>query len=217
MFKAFASHVVTKDETKALKKRLEDLNMYNVFVGVPDESNREEGNITNAQLLFILEHGVRDKTMRDDMKHNLDSGMKYSRAYEMYIHEHGSPLWQIPPRPVLIPAVESVKDRIAKYFQSAIKAAIEGKDPFPFLLNASESGQKAAFRWFTNPNNGWAPNAPSTIKMKQKKNSREVVRPMIDTGALRRSILGIVYKGETEIGRTAPIEDKANSKGGQTS
>lgn len=188
MFKAFAKHVKSNDKTREIKKRLDELSKLDVFVGIPQGEVRPDADITEAQLLYIQEHGVRKKEMRDDMQADLDQGVPYSRAHQLYIHEHGSPLWQIPPRPVLEPAIASVKPQIAKWFQKATQAALEGRDPRPYLEAAGKTGRDAAYNWFVNPNNNWPPNAPSTIRQKGSD------MPLIDTGEMRESIVWVVMK-----------------------
>jgi hypothetical protein len=54
------------------------------------------------------------------------------------------------------------------------------------MLRAALQGQNVCRAWFTDGRNGWAPNKPATIARKGSD------RPLIDTGALRASIVGIV-------------------------
>lgn len=188
MFKAVANVTTGLDNTNKIKQLLNDLAHKQVYVGIPDDGNndRPDSGITNAELLYIHTHGVRAKDMRDEMKPSIESGTLYSKAYQMYIHEHGSPLWQSPPRPVLEPAIENSKEIIAKQLKKVLGAALDGKDPAPELERAGMLGQTIVQEWFTNPSNGWVPNAPSTIA---KKGSD---MPLIDTGELRKSITYVV-------------------------
>ena len=169
--------------TKLVRKR--------VLVGVPAErSTRPEvgEKINNAELLYILSHGVRKKSMRDEMQQNIDSGMKYSAAHSLYIQSHGSPLWQIPPRPVLEPAIEESKTPIAKQLKLSMKAAIDGntQETENRLHMAGMVAENAAKAWFENPANKWPPNSPKTIA---KKGSDS---PMIDTGEMRKAITHVI-------------------------
>lgn len=188
MFQVFAKHTQKTAISPVAKRYLRELSQIDVFVGIPAAQNRLRGKITQAQLLFILEHGVRKREMRDAMKENLGKGMPYSQAYQLYLHEHGSPLWRIPPRPVLIPAIKSVRPKITRYFRQAVQDALHGIDPMPVIESAGKLAQEAAYDWFTNPANGWAPNAPSTIREKGSD------QPMIDTGEMRRSIRYVVRR-----------------------
>jgi hypothetical protein len=201
MFNAFAKVTQGIDRTAEIKKLLDGLAKQQVYVGVPEGSDNDRsaaaGNvenssgITNAQLLYIQTHGVREKEMRDEMNPKVESGeMPYSKAFNMYIHTHGSPLWQIPPRPVIEPAIEKNKDVIAKQLRKVADAALDGQDPTPELQKAGMLGQNIAREWFTNPDNGWPANAESTVDAKGSD------RPLIDTGELRRAIVYVVKDGK---------------------
>ncbi|SFU71067.1 hypothetical protein [Alicyclobacillus macrosporangiidus] len=186
MLKAMVKVSLRLDKTSSLAKALHTLAKTDVLVGIPQGSDREDGPITNAQLLYIHEHGVRSQTMREAMQPDLDRGVPYSKAYDLFIHEHGSPLWKIPPRPVLEPSIATVKPKIAEWFKKATDAALNGDDPGPYLDAAGKTARDAAFNWFTDPRNGWPPNAPSTIKAKGSD------RPLIDTGEMRKAITWVV-------------------------
>lgn len=172
-----------------LISRIEKLRKRKLMVGIPEKNNvRDEEGINNAQLLYILSHGVRRKRMREEMQPKLDAGMKYSAAYQLYIMSHGSPLWQIPPRPVLEPALEAHADAIGKLFAAVIKAACKGDEKA--MKRAMDvcgiAAQNYCRDWFTDPRNGWPPNSPITIARKKS------ARPMIDTGTMRKAITYVV-------------------------
>lgn len=140
-----------------IKKDLERVKQLEVLIGIPaDKSQRKKDDINNAGLLYIL--------------------------------THGSPLRKIPPTPILEPAIEYDKDKWLPEMKAASQAIIEVRpaDAERFLGRAGIAATNAAKRWFTNPQNGWPPNAPSTIARKgsDKRN--------IDTGQLRRSITYVV-------------------------
>ncbi|GLG01828.1 hypothetical protein Alches_18690 [Alicyclobacillus hesperidum subsp. aegles] len=209
MIKAMAKVTVKKDLTAEIKKSLQALAHSDVYVGIPEGDIGDHPNITNAQLLYIQTHGVRTKEMREEMNDymgitadgmpimrdfnrfldNLDS-MPYSQAYDLFIHEHGSALWKIPPRPVLEPAIDHSKDVIADQLRQATLAALNGGDVQSQLRKAGEIGMQAARDWFVNPLNEWPANAPSTVKQKGSD------RPLIDTGNLRQSITYVVVTDE---------------------
>lgn len=165
-----------------------------VLVGIPAENApREHGTtdkINNAELLWIQSHGVRQAEMRAEMQPHLDSGMAYSKAHELYIQSHGSPLWHIPPRPVLEPSVEANKERIGKQMGLAATAGLSGDQvkQKAYLEKAGIVAENAARRWFENPENGWPPNAPATIAAKGSD------KPLIDTGEMRKAITHIVVE-----------------------
>lgn len=191
MFGVFAKVTTVADHTGDLKKILDGLADAKVYVGIPEGGGRAEG-ITNAELLYIQSHGVRDRSMREEMNPAIESGeLKYSQAYELYIQSHGSPLWHIPPRPVLEPSIDRNREQIAKQLQQAATAALEGNDPMPELHKAGMIGQNIARGWFTNPDNGWPENAPSTVEEKGSD------RPLIDTGEMRKAITYVVESGKS--------------------
>jgi hypothetical protein len=211
MFNLLAAVTETMDNTDKIKQLIDDIAKKQVFVGIPEADNtinHSEGHsgIKNAELLYILSHGVRSTEMIDEMditmgidEHGMpytadynkfldqmSNGKPYSAAYQMYIQAHGSALWKTPPRPVLEPSIEHNKDAISQQLGKVAKVALSGNDPNSELQKAGMMAQNFARDWFTNPANLWPPNAESTIK---KKGSD---RPMIDQGELRRAITYVV-------------------------
>jgi hypothetical protein len=168
----------------AILKRIAGLGELAAYVGVPaDESGRSgalnklAGNAT----------GKRAKKLRDLA---LKSAGSINNAELLFIHTNGSPLRKIPARPVLQPAIEADGNRqaIAAELESSIKASIAGNRELAVkrMRRVALTGQNAARKWFSDPRNSWAPNAPSTIKAKGSD------RPLIDTGALRNAIVGVI-------------------------
>ncbi len=117
-------------------------------------------------------------------------GEPVNNAELMCIHTHGSPLRNIPARPVIEPAIEAEgnKEHIAGEFKEVIKSILDvnPEEARKHLERAGQLGESAARDWFEDPRNGWAPNAPATIARKGSD------RPLIDTDALRKSITHIV-------------------------
>lgn len=180
------------DKTDEFLKAMRSLDELEVLVGIPEKTAaRGSNSITNAQLAYIQTHGVRKKVMRFEMQGKMDMGTPYSRAFEMYLAAHGSPLWHIPPRPIIEPAIESVQAQIAQKFKLVAQLALDGKKAASNaeLKALGMFAQNVVKDWFTDPANGWTPNAPETIKKKKSD------RPLIDTGQLRRSITHIIRKG----------------------
>lgn len=158
-----------------LTRAIREIRNSEVFVGIPAENSLREGEeMNNASLLFI--------------------------------HTHGSPLHNIPARPVIEPAVDSVRKLVAGELAQAATLLID-RNPIAataHLKRAGQIGSNAAKRWFTNPANGWPPNAPSTIRGKGSD------KPLIDTGQLRRSITYSVTQGTVEVPpAAAPVEVSA--------
>ncbi len=173
-----------------VQKQIAALAKKEVLVGIPEENStrKSSGEINNAELLYVHTHGVRKKEMREEMQGNLDGGMKYSRAHALYLQEHGSPLWQVPPRPVLEPAIEDKKELIGRQLGKVSAAALDGDvaRTEAELNKAGMLAEVAAKGWFENPKNGWTENSEKTKKAK----GSEV--PLIDTGEMRKSITYVV-------------------------
>ncbi|GED71178.1 hypothetical protein BRE01_48800 [Brevibacillus reuszeri] len=190
MFNLFGQVTTGIDKTNEIKKIIDDLANRQVYVGIPEGESSQRGQgdpISNAELLYAHTHGIRQKAMRDEMNPRVESGeMTYSKAYELWIQTHGSPLWRSPPRPVLEPAIEHNKEAIAKQLGKVSEVALDGGDPEPELHRAGLMGQNFARGWFTDPQNNWAPNSPIT---EERKGSD---RPLIDKGELRKAITYVV-------------------------
>lgn len=206
MIKAKATIAQTQNKLPVIQQAMATLSRTDVLVGIPEGDTGAHPDITNAQLLYVLTHGVRSAAMREEMDDmmqrgpgdvpysidynrfltNLEGGMPYNAAYALYIHEHGSPLWRIPPRPVLEPALNNSKEVIAAQLKKTASVALAGADPAQELQKTGMLGQTIAREWFTNPLNRWPANAPSTIKAKGSD------RPNIDTGNLRNAITYVV-------------------------
>lgn len=174
--------------SKAILEGLKGLTGSHVFVGIPEKNAPRKGeDITNAALAFIHTHGVRSWKTQTAMNLAMKgSKLSYSQALALYIHTFGSPLFQIPPRPIVEPAIEDKQNQqmIERELRLASKAALEGKlaEMKTHLRKAGMIAQNVVRAWFTNPKNHWAPNAPSTIKRKGSS------RPLIDKDELRKSI-----------------------------
>lgn len=190
MLNGFTNVTVTKDLTDDIIKSLNDLSNKTVCIGIPDSTEHEKSELSNAQILYLNTNGVRDTEMINAMQHNLDNGMAYSKAHELYIHEHGSALYRIPPRPVLEPSIEANKEQIAELMKEAVDTAMEGNNISPSLERVGMQGQNIAREWFTNPDNNWPANAESTIKAKGSEN------PLINTTEMRKSISYVIKDGD---------------------
>lgn len=113
-----------------------------------------------------------------------------TNAELLYIHTNGSPANNIPPRPIVEPAIQDSKEEIGTLLKEAILKALEGDTggAIAGMEKAGIQGENAVKGWFTNPKNGWAENAESTKKRKGSS------KPLIDTGQLRKSITHVVKK-----------------------
>ena len=182
-----ASHKSFGGGAKALMDRMRQLSSQKVCVGVPaEDAERKDSDVNNADLVYIHTHGVRPPNVRAEMQTNINKGVKYSAAMQMYIREHGSFAYQVPPRPIIEPAIENSKESIGELLGNAAKQTAEGKNVQKALEAVGLEAQEDVKDWFTDSKNGWAPNAESTIK-KKKSN-----KPLIDTGALQGSITFVI-------------------------
>jgi hypothetical protein len=197
--------VSINDNSDKLIKALEGFKNLQVYVGVPEENSSREikksEGINNAELAFILTNGVRQLPMRKEMESDVEKH-GYHAAYDMYLQSHGSPLWQIPPRPIIQPAIEDDKEEISELLKKAMQAFLDGdyNKGMEYLNKAGLEGQAASQDWFTNPKNGWPPNAKSTIEgwdspWGQHFDGKGSNRPNIDTGELRKAITYVVKEG----------------------
>lgn len=185
MFKATVKVIKKVDKMADLTAALDALMDTDVLVGIPEEkSSRKGGEITNAELGYILSTGVRASDMRHEMAQGMQSGQTYKQAYDAYIFSHGDPLWHIPPRPFLEPAIEANLDKLIAQQQRILVATLDNRkeEARAHMERLGLMAQNYAKGWFVNSQNLWDPNAPATIAAKGSD------RPNIDTGALRNSI-----------------------------
>jgi hypothetical protein len=137
------------DRSGTLKKLLDGISRMEVYVGIPEEkADREGGGPSNAQLAFIHTHGARAASMRREMAGEMDKGQSYSAAHQLYVSAHGSPLYRVPPRPIIEPAIEAEgnKEPIAEELGAAAKAVLDRKpaEAKRHLTKAGMLGQNAA-------------------------------------------------------------------------
>lgn len=123
-----------------------------------------------------------------------------TNAELLFIHTNGSPINNVPARPVIEPALKDDSERLSKILGKSAVSALNGNfaDAEKYLKIAGMRGQNVSRGWFTNPKNNWPPNSPSVMRAKIKKGSTNP-RPLIDTGELRKSITYIVkVKGDVK-------------------
>ena len=113
---------------------------------------------------------------------------RINNATLLAILEHGSPVKNIPPRPLLKPVIDKHRNEIERVFLRIYNALINNNlDVADFEMEKLSQRVEMWGKKYFVEENGWAPNAESTIKRKKSD------RPLIDTGNLRGSIRGI-YK-----------------------
>lgn len=142
---------------------------------------------------YVLEIGVfsDDDPRKGPSKTYLQIGV--TNAELMFIHENGSPLRNLPARPVLQMTIDYANENLVyKTVQKGIKAMIENDlkpEAFENELNKLALRLENYARKIIYSNDGrLAPNAPSTIKAKGDNH------PLFDTGQLARSITCRVIK-----------------------
>lgn len=187
-------NVTSRDHMASLLESLKKIKDMSVLVGVPEENSDRPGgdDVSNPELVYIHTHGARAVSMISEMKANINEG--YSKAYGMYIMSHGSPLWRIPPRPIIEPAIEAEdhKEAISEELGKAARSIMDIKpdEARNHLGLAGQLGEDYARDWFEDPRNNWPPNAQGTIEAKGSD------RPLIDTAEMRKSITHVLRQAE---------------------
>lgn len=144
------------------------------------------GKVAKA-MNFMMENevyvGISDETT------TREKGEPVTNAELLFIHTNGSPVNNIPARPVLEPAIKDDKERLSKMMESAFLTAEKGdtEGALRKLKLAGMRAQNVCRAWFVNPKNGWPPNSPGVAARKRAKGSTNP-KPLIDTGELRKSI-----------------------------
>ena len=121
-----------------------------------------------------------------------ENGM--TNAGLLYLHEQGVPSHNIPPRPVLKPAIarEDVKGKIETLMRDAAESAlVDGNvdNAKVCFEKAGMVGRDACKKYITEGTH-LTPNAPSTIERKMEKgnNKKGAPVPLVDTASMLNSI-----------------------------
>jgi hypothetical protein len=159
-----------------IKRDVDRLRKSEVLVGIPASRTLRKGEpITNSALMFIL--------------------------------SKGSPIRNIPARPTIEPSIEENKIPISAQLAQGAEALLQNNPVAAekAMMRAGMLAVNAAKRKFGSSE--LAPNAPSTQRRKgaKLKPPQMVNNPLIDTGALRRSLVAVVRV----IGKT-PVESPAS-------
>lgn len=129
----------------------------------------------------------------------------------LYIHTKGSPLHNLPARPVVEPALEDEMNvaRITDDLRKVVDLVFANKFG-QARKQMKATGKDAANMirmWFVDPKNNWEPNTRATVLRKLKKLGKKkrtqmiaeydagndrIDKPLIDTGELRKSITYVV-------------------------
>jgi hypothetical protein len=173
-----------------IMRGIDALNGADALVGIPEGDDRKAGLLERASMLKLTKSGKVTKLAQK----LIDAAKSpISNAELLFLFTNGSPLRGTPGRVVIEAAIEAepTKDLIAKEMAAAAAAALDGdeKGMMDHLDRAGTIAESASKRWFTDPRNGWEPNAPSTIRAKGSET------PGISTGQMRRAITHIVEAG----------------------
>lgn len=175
--------IARKSGAAALAKRMAGLTKLAAYVGIPASGK-------DARTQQLLEMAGKTKNKKKLSRLKKAAKQDINNAELLFIHEHGSRLKHIPARRVLGPSIEADgnKQAIENEISKSIKATLAGdkEEAEKRMLRAALAGQNAARKWFTDDRNGWKKNAKSTIARKGSD------RPLIDTGAMRAAIVGVV-------------------------
>ena len=127
-----------------------------------------------------------------DSMHSAEKGeAPISNAVMGYRFEHGDPETNLPARPHLVPGVETIREEAAERLLKAAKAAFMGDldAPEKALHAIGLRGVAAVQQQITD--GAFAPLAERTIKARLRR-GRTGTKPLIDTGAYRRSFTYVV-------------------------
>lgn len=168
----FVEFVEQADNWNNLLRSLEFIRNNSVYVGIPDEST--------------------DRKEKDGI----------TNAELLFIHTNGSPIRNIPSRPVIEPAIKNDRERLSNMMKKAAQLAFDNKESQAIdqLRKTGMRGQNVSRAWFVNSENGWPDDKPETIRKKSKgKPAGYKPRTLIDTSQLRNSI---TYFVKTKGGKT---------------
>ena len=170
-------------EIEEVKTKNNPLKNYNktVAYGIPESTN-------NRKPIYVT-RTRKGKNGRVYTKKELVAG-GMGNASILAIMEAGSPAKNIPSRELLEPVKQKYNKKIDEYFDKIMDALVSGnqKEADRLMAELALRVESWTKKYFTDEDNKWKPNAPSTIKRKGS------ARPLIDTGSLRGSIRGVVMK-----------------------
>ena len=160
--------------------------------GVTVTENAERLAMIRECMLFLASHAV---AVGIPAKNDARPG-PYSNTALLALHEAGSPVNRVPPRPVMKPALsrDGVREEMADALLRAAYAAADGNAPemIACMETAGEAGAKAIRDYIKG--GSAAPNAPITVNggwMRNRVSGKPVyIRgkgssvPLVDTGTL---------------------------------
>lgn len=159
---------VVFDGTEKFKQAMKALASSDVYVGIPSDASTRKADEEDEQQM--------------------------NNATLGYIHENGSELAGIPPRPHLVPGVKAVSKEVAEEFKLAAQKAFN--DPSAVFKHYSRAGIIASnsVKKIIQNQEGFEPLSEETIA-KRKASGAKGTKALIRTGQYRNSITYVV--GET--------------------
>jgi hypothetical protein len=163
---------VTADNTRQLKAAIAALAKKELLVGFPADKDQPRPQEPGKNRLGQFKRKKRN-------------------AQLAFINEFGSPALNIPPRPFLLPGVESVKDALAEHLTTAAVAALDGN---PLAMDAGFHAAgltaQAGVRNYIVAGVG-PPLSPVTIMLRRQRGIRGT-KPLIATGQLLNAVTYVV-------------------------
>jgi hypothetical protein len=140
---------------------------------------------------------------------------KMNNATLLYIHTKGSPLNNLPARPLIEPALaaDDNAEKISEDLREVVKAILDGNENKAHRLMGitGQDAVNAIQDWFDDPRNGWEPNTDATVKRKLRKikdlskrkqafteykeGIENINSILVDTGVLKRAITYVLREG----------------------
>lgn len=160
---------VTQDFTEEFNRIVKSFKNDEVLVGIP----QEEG-------------------ARNNQDHS-----QINNATILAINEFGSPLNNIPARPVMAIGIKKAQDEIAEQFKLAVqKSFAQGIDALPIYYNRAGSIAANSIKKVINNQEGIKPPKESTLKARKyiNKGGFKGTKALIVTGQLRNAITYVVKK-----------------------
>lgn len=152
---------VTLDKVAAFLAAAETLSTSEVLIGIPDDSDN-----------------------------NREDG-PISNAALGFIHEHGSPMRNIPARPFLVPGVRAAAPKIADALKSPLKDTLSGVNKVKQGLTAAGLIAQSSVKNRIRTSVGIAPLQQSTIAARLR-DGKQGTKPLIRTGQLLNSIKFVI-------------------------
>lgn len=165
------------------------ISAHEVVVGIPEKSNAAHGAGGGQNGGSHNGGGQAGKASagKSGGSGSAESGASVSNAELLYLHTYGSPVNNIPARPVLEPAIgqPEVAERIAEQLKSGMKKAFVDGDAKGAEAEYARAGMiaQSECRKYILDSSHFVPNAPMTIERKGSS------KPLIDTASMMNAII----------------------------